>query len=956
MERSKSAARNRLAVLAAILAFFFVSGASGLLYQVVWTRKLVLLFGTTSFAVSTVLSIFFIGLGTGSLIGGRLADRPRGRGPLFFYGLFEVLIGAWAVLFIFAIDGTEAAVVGLLRGVAASRGAGIALRAGLSGAFLLVPVVLMGATLPLLAKFVTSGSGSGQNRHGRLIGTLYSINTFGAVAGCALTGFFILPALGYTRTTLAGAAANAAIGLLAMLMSLRESVAPAAEDSPEVEPVQPAGNVPDLAAVAVVGVFALSGFCALALEVLWTRLLAIVFLGTTYAFTTMLTTLLCGIALGSAFSAAFVVKRRHSVSVLGLIEVLFGLSCILMLPVFAELPHRLEEMRLNSGYDWAGMTRATFLLSFMAIFVPTFLSGMTFPVVVKTLAGRQMRLGRDVGLLYSANTFGGVVGAIAGGYLIIPLMGVHAGMITLAFILTAGGLVLVGVCPTRGRWDKLAIGVTTAALMAVALWRAPADVGFALNDAYIPKDHQVVYYREGVEGAIAVSEPKDAPGRDRILWINAVQATAAIEKGVKMNRFQGVLPLLFDRDPTEVLFMCFGSGITAGTLGLYQFDRIDAVEIARDVYGAAPLFTSDNFNVIANTRVNKIVDDGRNFLLTTPNRYDVITFEPMPLALAGVSTFYTRDYYELCLEHLKPGGLVSQWIPLHSLNPEVVRSLMATFIEVFPEYCAWFVNADLFMVGSNQPLQIDYARANERLADPRISAALEQVGFTDLAEVFSSFFMGKQNIDKFAKGAPVMTDDRPWAEFVAPKLVYERTVDKSLEMLTPLLESPSTILRRDSLPTTQSTEFVQALDRRFEARKKTLEGLALYYGGSFGSEPEVSFKAALDIDPNDQSARYYLKEITVARTKTYLGWDEPDKAIKVLYDGIRYIPKEPWFYLQMANILYDRKEFDNARMAYMSYAALGGKDSVALDRLKSLSTPADVPQTPKPANEPPQNE
>ncbi|HUW62081.1 MAG TPA: fused MFS/spermidine synthase [Candidatus Bathyarchaeia archaeon] len=938
MERSKSAAGNRFAVLTAILAFFFVSGASGLLYQVVWTRKLVLLFGTTSFAVSTVLSIFFIGLGVGSLLGGRLADRPRGRGPLFFYGLFEVLIGVWALLFIFAIDGAEAAVVGVLRGVAASRGAGIALRGLLSGAFLLVPVILMGATLPLLAKFVTSGADGGKNRRGRLIGILYSVNTFGAVAGCAFTGFFILPALGYTRTTLAGAAANTAIGFLAMLMSPRKPAVTAAEESPAVEPGQPAGDVPDFAAFAVIGVFALSGFCALALEVLWTRLLAIIFLGTTYAFTTMLTTLLCGIALGSAFSAAVAVKRRHPVSVLGLIEILFGLSCILMLPVFAELPRRLEEMRLNSGYDWAGMTRATFLLSFMAIFVPTFLSGMTFPVVVKTLTGRQARLGRDVGLLYSANTFGGVVGAIAGGYLIIPLMGVHAGMITLAFILIAAGLVLVGVCPTRGRWDKLAIGVTTAALMAVAMWRAPADVSFALNDAYIPKDHRVVYYREGVEGTIAVSEPKEAPGRDRILWINAVQATAAIEKGVKMNRFQGVLPLLFDRDPREVLFMCFGSGITAGTLGLYPFDRIDAVEIARDVYGAALLFASDNFNVIANPRVNKIVDDGRNFLLTTANHYDVITFEPMPLALAGVSTFYTREYYELCLEHLKPGGLVSQWIPLHSLNTEVVRSLMATFIDVFPEYCTWFVNADLFMVGSNQPLQIDFARANERLADPRISAALEQVGFIDLAEVFASFFMGKKNIEEFAKGALVMTDDRPWAEFVAPKLVYERTVDQSLAVLIPLLESPSTILRPDSLPPSEAAEFVRALDRRYAARKNTLEGLALYYGGGFGSEPEADFKAALDIDPNDQSARYYLKEITMARTKTYLGWDEPEKAIKVLTEAIKYIPEDLDFNLQLANLLYDQKEMDDARVAYLAYRAMGGKDQTALERLKQLST------------------
>jgi len=939
VKNPEDAAHRAFAKLLAILAFFFVSGASGLLYQVVWTRKLVLLFGTTSFAVSTVLSIFFIGLGAGSLIGGRLADKSRAR-PLFLYGLFEVLIGAWALLFIFGIDGAEAAVVGLLRGLSGPRAAGVAVRGLLSGAFLLVPVILMGATLPLLAKFVAGGSETGNNRRGRLIGILYSVNTFGAVAGCAATGFLILPALGYTRTTLAGAAANAAVGVLAMLLSRLDAPAAAAEPD-GTEPVeQMQDKTPDFAVFLVVGVFALSGFCALALEVLWTRLLAILFLGTTYAFTTMLTTLLCGIALGSAFSSAVAVKRRHPVSVLGLIEILFGLSCILMLPVFADLPHRLEEMRREAGYDWAGMTRVTFVLSFLVIFVPTFLSGMTFPVVVKTLAGSRNRLGRDVGLLYSANTFGGVVGAIAGGYFIIPLLGAHAGILTLAFILIAAGLALVAACPTRGGWTKAAIAVTVAALAVVAVWRAPKDVSLALNDAYIPEDHAVIHYREGIEGTIAVSEPKDAPETDRVLWINAVQATCAIEKGVKMNRFQGVLPLLFDRDPKNVLFMCFGSGITAGTLGLYDFDRIDAVEIARDVYGAAHLFAADNFDVMNNERVNKIVDDGRNFLLTTPNKYDVITFEPMPLALAGVSTFYTEEYYELCLEHLAPGGLVSQWIPLHSLNPEVVRSLMATFIEVFPEYTAWFVNADLFMVGSNQPLRIDYAGANERLADARISAALQEVGFRDLVELFSSYLMGKENIDKFARGAPVMSDDRPWAEFIAPKLVYERTVDQSLAMLLPLRENPVDILRRDNLPQPEADTFVAALDKRFAARTKTLDGLALYYGGSFGTEPEKLFTAALDIDPNDFTAKYYLKEITLARVKTYVRWDEPEKAIAALSEALHYVRDNPELHLELGGLYYDRQQFDLAYLCYRSYAALGGKDTQALVRLKELHSPA----------------
>jgi spermidine synthase len=215
----------------------------------------------------------------------------------------------------------------------------------------------------------------------------------------------------------------------------------------------------------------------------------------------------------------------------------------------------------------------------------------------------------------------------------------------------------------------------------------PDDVSRSMNDWFVPKDHEVVYYTEGIEGTVMVTGPTS--GRidsDRVLWINAVQATASIEKGVKMNRFQGVLPLFFDRKLDNALFMCFGSGVTAGTLALSPFEQIDTVEISRDVLESAQYFKTDNFDVLSNDRINPIIDDGRNYLLTTDKQYDLITFEPMPLALSGVSTFYTREYYELCLAHLSEEGLVSQWIPLHNgLSIAIIKSLMKTFADVFPE-------------------------------------------------------------------------------------------------------------------------------------------------------------------------------------------------------------------------------------------------------------------------------
>lgn len=941
---------GKLAVRIVVSLLFFVSGACGLLYQVVWTRKLVLLLGASSYAVSTVLSIFFLGLGLGSLLGGRLADR--GGRPLTLYAVFEIVIGLWAMAFILLIDRSEGLVVYVLRAGAFSPGIAVVLRALLSSVFLLVPVCLMGATLPLLSRFVTtdprcaSTTGACGQAGGR-VGSLYSVNTFGAVAGCALTGFWLLPRFGYNTSTFVGMSANVFIGLLALVADRcggsagrrsTRAVSPfirrllrgtplvlvgvaavyayayeilwpqlvlllvvgataafvsVALSGREGLRAVPAGGTSSSRSVSVLvlSAFAVSGFCGLAYEVLWTRLLATIFLGTTYAFTTMLATLLFGIAVGSAVASAWADRSRHPVSVLGAIQMAAGASGLAMLRWFPRLPDWLQRVQQETGANWADLSQARFVLSFLVIFVPTFLSGMTFPIVVRSLSASGDRVGRRVGLLYSLNTFGGLLGAIVGGYLVIPHVGVHRGIVLLSVVLFAAGLLLVVSCPTRGGLKKAALAVAGCILAAAAWSTAPGDVSRALTEAYVPSDQRVIDFREGIEGTVAVSEPSnDAGGADRVLWINAVQATASIEKGVRMNRLQGVLPLLFDRDPRTVLFMCFGSGITAGTLGLYDFERIDAVEISSDVLRMARHFAVDNFDVVDNPRLKFIIDDGRNFLLTTPNRYDVITFEPMPLALSGVSSFYTEEYYRLCLGRLAGGGLVSQWVPLHSLDIDVVRSLCRTFTSVFPHYCAWYINADLFLIGSDRPLAIDYAALQKRLAVPGIQDALKDAGFDDLAEVVACFFMGPGHLAEFSRGGRLMTDSRPWAEFVAPKLMYRRTVEQSIEELQPFFESPEAYVLFDGIGEAEREAALSAIRKRFASRAKVLEGLKSYYGGILPERPEEEFRAALALDPADCTARYYVKETILARAHSLIRQGEIQEAVGLLEGELKNFP------------------------------------------------------------------
>lgn len=872
--------RAHLLLFSGVLLFFFISGGCGLLYQVVWTRKLVLLFGTTSHAVSTVLSIFFLGLGAGSIWGGRLADKTSN--PLKIYGIFECIIGVWALAFLLAVTYGEGVVVTLLKSFDLSRGTGTLFRALLALLLLFIPVSLMGATLPLLARFVSREV----RVQGMRIGALYTLNTLGAVTGCFLAGFFLIPQLGYAQTTLVGAIANILVGIVAWVLSRKQDTA---LDDPRED--MATGNGSDAGLNRhrlVIAAFFMSGFCSLGLEVLWTRLLSIIFLGTTYAYTSMLTTLLLGIALGSAAASAIVDRLRRPALWLGAVLALTGVGCVYMLGTLAQMPQQVIDLQRDNGGNWSAVVQGKFWLSFKALFLPTFLLGSTFPLVVKAVSDTRTTLGRDVGRLYGANTVGGVLGSLAAGFLIIPLLGTHWGIVAFSLLLTIAGLALVMSRSDASMRFKGICGIAVILSLAGSFWRAPADVNQSLNAGYIPEGSRILHYKEGVEATVAVTEPGgEAAGTNRVLWINRVQATTSIEKGVKMNRLQGVLPLLFDRDPTEVLFMCFGSGITCGTLALSDFDRIDAVDISPEVLEAAPFFEVDNLGVINRPEVDFHVDDGRNFLLTTDHRYDVITFEPMPLAVAGVSTFYTQEYYQLCLDHLKPGGMVSQWIPLHSLTPDIVKSLAYTFTTVFPHYTAWFINADLFLIGSNTPLKLDEGRILKRLEKRELSDALKEVGFADVPAILGCYLMDESGLDAFSAGGKIMRDDQPWAEFEAPKLVYSRTQHESMAALEKNMSSPIPLFTPGASP-----DFLAAVDKRHRARTHDMKGVQAFYERMAIDNAAINyFVESLEIDPLDMNAQYYLREIVRMQGDVYLRWQDFDKVKALLDKLLPYMPE-----------------------------------------------------------------
>lgn len=738
------------ALFTLIVALFFLSGASGLVYQVIWVRLLTRIFGTTTFAVSTLLGAFMGGLGLGSYVAARFLVRRRS--PLLLFGLLELGVGAYAVSLPALLPLAEGVFLSMARGGALSPFGESALKVTLSFVLLLPPTTLMGASLPLLVKQTTRELGY----LGRKAGDLYALNTFGAGVGCFAAGFYAIPSLGLAGTTLVAASVNALVGVVAIALSWRLGTTDVeVRSQPE---VSPSGSL-----TWVFVAFATSGFAAIGLEVIWTRLFTLVFKGYTYSFSAMLTVLLFGIALGSLVFARRADRSADRRSLLGTLQVAIGVSVVLGAPLFLAAEQFVRYATFALGDDWSAQAIAKFLACFAILIVPTFLFGAQFPVVSRLATVDVRGAGGRVGELYSVNVLGGILGALLTGFVLLPTLGTQKSLLLLSLSLVTTGLGLIGRQHSGRR--RLSLAAASAVVVVGLSW----DVSRKLHESWLLRDETMGYYREGAEATVMVSESPPGPAEAKRILVNGSSASNSTHYGLSVNRIQACIPFFFEKMPRKVLATCFGTGITFGTLSQFDVERIDAVDISPEVIAAAPRFGVENYAVASEGKVALHIDDGRNFLLKSRERYDTITMEPMPPVLAGVSDFYTREFYELCRQRLAPGGILSQWVPLYYLGLDDVKMLYRTFAESFPHVLVFFYNFDTFLVGSDQPLQLSAERFSGRLRSERLVEDLAVIGLASSEDMLGTFLMDRAAVLRFAGEAPIITDDLPYVEFTGPK-------------------------------------------------------------------------------------------------------------------------------------------------------------------------------------------
>ncbi len=873
--------RTHKTYIAPIYTLFLVSGATALAYQVIWTRMLVRTFGATSFAVSTVLAAYMAGMALGSYLFGRMIDK-RGN-PVLVYGLLELGIGIFAFVFPLLVGASHPLFKSLYAGLGGKFYLLSLVRFVLVFAMLLIPTTLMGGTLPILSRYVTR---SLTDLAGR-VGFLYSINTFGAVIGTFATGFLIMPALGMKMTTYAAIAANVAIFListaLARTAGKREAPAEAgtgAERSHRTTAYEKT----------VLAAFFFTGLAALSAEVIWMRVLALVVGTTTYAFTTMLTSFLLGLALGSAVFARIAQRTARPGTVFAVLVALIGFVVFGTIVAFGKLPFAYMTLFASVETTWLNLISLQFLLSVGLMIVPTFLMGGTFPLVARIYAKDLSHVGARIGTAYAFNTLGSICGSFLGSFVLLKLLGVQYGMVTVAVIYLAVGLMLLAALtePVRHRMRLAGALVVVAGAILMIVLSPGWDKKLMTSGVYTYSTR----YR-GVEGLKSILDTKtllfydEGPGAtvsveratDSVLSLRIDGKTdASTGEDMITQELISHLPLLLHDAPDSILVIGLGSGVTLSSALAHPVKHLDCVELLDNVVDGARYFDSYTGDVLSDPRVNLMIGDGRNHVRLVSRKYDAILSQPTNPWISGVGDLFTVEYFREAKARLKPGGLMTAWLMLYHMGDREVRATLKSFVSVFPYATLWMSNeGDVVLVGSFSPLRFD-ENMIERMERPSVRADLERVGIDEISDILSCLLMDGEELRRYADQVDIQhTDDNMLLECYASRRTGEITFPDHLARLLEVFHPRDF----DDLP----AEIGEDTRTKVGAKRLTMQGGIERMRGNSNRTYEL-YSRAYAMAPTDRYVASMYGNMHVDWGDTMLARGEWDRASEYFTEAV----------------------------------------------------------------------
>jgi spermidine synthase len=781
-----------------VLSCFFLSGASGLILELLWTRMLTLVFGSTALAVSTVLTAYMGGLGLGSYLAGKLSDRLKD--PVRAYALAEAAIGVYALLvpwiigyypglnqWLWTTFGDRYTLLSILRFVA-------------SAGLLIIPTTLMGATMPILAKYFVSRPFE-LGRISLRLGTLYAVNLFGAVAGSFLAGFIFLPSFGVRSTNLVAASFDMSLAvaiLVARKFAKPRAAVTASESLDELAAAAQAGGgeargapplvVTRAARRAVLFAFAASGATAMTLQVLWTRALAVIIGSSIFSFTIILLAFLIGLGSGSAIFGRLVNRMRDPVRALALTH-LGIVGCVgLSYLITDRLPFVFTYLLSSTMVSPDAVLTSQFVLTCLAVLPSTFLMGAIFPITVRVVTGELATVGRDVGSAYALNTVGAILGSFLSGFVVLPVLGLQRGIYLAAVVDLALAVLLFAVASNLSRARRL-IGMGTAVAMAFAALALPRwnltnfSIGFfriSMARDYIDMvehRHQrkkwqmpkLVYYKDGIATTVSV----DQWGKVFSMKNNG-KVDASNDADMPTQISVGLLPLLLynNTHAPKVALIGYGSGVTAGASTQYPIDGLEVVELEPAIYEAAHFFDNVNHRPTENPKVKAIVGDGRNFLTQRRDLYDIIISQPSNPWITGVSNLFTREYFQSVKSRLREDGIFCQWAQLYEMAPWNIKAIYRTLANEFPYvmvFAAEDLSSDTILIASRKPVELDIRKIARAFENPITAAEAKRAGFDSPHDILAFLLLNSEELRSFTAGARTNTDDNALIEFAAPR-------------------------------------------------------------------------------------------------------------------------------------------------------------------------------------------
>jgi spermidine synthase len=817
-----------------IFLFFLFSGISGLIYEVVWTRLLTTILGNTIYAVSIVLSAFMAGLSIGSLIAGRHIDARKD--PFRIYALLELCIGVTGFCLTLILNQTGPVYIWIHQALS---GYGIFLSLGrylFAFILLAVPTTIMGATLPVLSKFAVDR----ESRIGMTVGMLYTVNTFGAAAGCFAAGFLFIGSIGILQTVLIASVINIAIGTIAWFVRNVRITEPINKQSQEPDESDNRKPTPLLGMIALVA-FAVSGFAAMGYEITWTRMLITYMGNTVYAFSTMLASFLLGLALGSLFLSYFVNRLSKLFACFGILQIGIGAYIMVLLYFFGNHLQLLEPF-ISPCLGVSSMP-GMFVKALVLMLAPTVLMGASFPVATRLYVTHVSMVARKVSVLYSWNTIACIIGSTVTGFLLIPSLGFEKSLMVMLILNIGAGAALLAAEPSLRYPIKAAVVAAIVVGTVVSTMFIPRSIIHSMHETIFHKKDTLIHYRETPYGIVEVL--KNPSGR-RLVQDDFDLAGTSMAY-LSSQKPLGHLPMLLHPHPQSVFIIGFGAGGASYAASIYP----EVKNIA-----TAPLFSDINHGVLSNPKVTLSINDGRHFLLTTPKRYDVISVDLLQPQAAGAGSLYTKEFYRLCFNRLNEKGIMVEWIHTDFIPKAYLRIILKTVRQVFPYVALWTSRGygHFFLVVSKDPhFQVDYQSVVKKIRTPAVSRDLSAAALDDPAVFMSYFLADGAAIDSIiGSEKKINTDNLPLIEYKLPLNRNPSWYDNAAGII---------LLKRSVLSLLRLSDSVES--RRIVFHERTMMAVLLsklnYIRGGLGSAITLCTEVFRANPTNPEAADWYSK-------------------------------------------------------------------------------------------------